>query len=175
MEEWEDRINQVLNDPEQMEKISHLAQSLMGGGDGETPSASPLEGLGLDVGMLGRVGQLLSQETGQSRQQGLLSAMKPYLSPKRQEKLDRAMKLARLSHLAKLALGEDKGHVPRPTPPPPMPPRRSGLFDSLGRMLPGMNAQLETEDVILLLILYLMYRESGDSDLLTIMGAMFLL
>ena len=29
--------------------------------------------------------------------------------------------------------------------------------------------------IFLLLILYLMYRESGDSDLLIIMGAMFLL
>ena len=29
--------------------------------------------------------------------------------------------------------------------------------------------------IILLLILYLMYRESGDSELLIIMGAMFLL
>ena len=35
--------------------------------------------------------------------------------------------------------------------------------------------QLETDDIILLLILYLMYRESGDSELLIIMGAMFLL
>ena len=34
---------------------------------------------------------------------------------------------------------------------------------------------LETEDLILLLILYLMYRESGDSELLYTMAAMILL
>ena len=56
-----------------------------------------------------------------------------------------------------------------------------GLLEGLGRLLPGGHkaggvlAGLETEDVILLLVLYLMYRESGDSELLMIMGAMFLL
>lgn len=50
----------------------------------------------------------------------------------------------------------------------------SGL-DGLKRLIPGKAEELETEDIILLLILYLMYRESGDSELLMIMGAMFLL
>ena len=45
----------------------------------------------------------------------------------------------------------------------------------LGELLPNKLGELETEDFILLLILYLMYRESGDSELLMIMGAMFLL
>lgn len=46
---------------------------------------------------------------------------------------------------------------------------------SLADLLPKSFGELETEDIILLLILYLMYRESGDSELLIIMGAMFLL
>lgn len=50
-----------------------------------------------------------------------------------------------------------------------------GGLGELGRVLPERIGELETEDIILLLILYLMYRESGDSDLLIIMGAMFLL
>ena len=57
-------------------------------------------------------------------------------------------------------------------PPPPRPllpglPELSGLFRGL--------ADFETEDLLLLLILYLMYRESGDQDLLIILAAMFLL
>ena len=48
-------------------------------------------------------------------------------------------------------------------------------LEGLGKMLPERIGELETEDIILLLILYLMYRESGDSELLIIMGAMFLL
>ena len=88
---------------------------------------------------------------------------------------------------------------PRPTQPPQPPsgkdrapapsPRRNhtgpfggmgvqNILSQLGRLLPGgagKMAALETEDIILLLILYLMYRESGDSELLMMMGAMFLL
>ncbi len=62
---------------------------------------------------------------------------------------------------------------PRPSPSP-RPPRRQGLPELLGGLLPG-GQDWDTEDLILLLILYLMYRESGDSDLLVILGAMFLL
>lgn len=50
-----------------------------------------------------------------------------------------------------------------------------GIMEQLGQLLPSGIGELETEDLILLLILYLMYRESGDSELLIIMGAMFLL
>ncbi|MBQ7692312.1 MAG: hypothetical protein IJT29_01750 [Oscillospiraceae bacterium] len=66
-----------------------------------------------------------------------------------------------------------------PAPPPPVPapraaPNPPGIPD-LRRLLPELMGDLETEDLLLLLILYLMYRESGDQELLIIMGAMFLL
>ena len=38
-----------------------------------------------------------------------------------------------------------------------------------------MTGELETEDLLLLLILYLLYRESGDTQMLLVMGAMLLL
>ena len=115
MGELEDRINQVLSDPAQMEELSRLAQSLMGGG-GETAEAKAPAGglaseLGLDAGMLARAAKLLRDEGGANDRQGMLRAMEPWLSPRRREKLERAMKLARLSHLAKLAFGEGKGDV----------------------------------------------------------------
>ena len=73
--------------------------------------------------------------------------------------------------------------IPRRQPPPPVrlkPPQPApgGLLNGvgdIGRLLPDKIGGLETDDIILLLILYLMYRESGDSELLIIMGAMFLL
>ena len=66
-----------------------------------------------------------------------------------------------------------------PAPPPPPPEKRPGRsffpgFADLGRILPGMR-DFETEDLLLVLILYLLYRESGDEELLVILGAMFLL
>ncbi len=66
-----------------------------------------------------------------------------------------------------------------PPPPPPRPAagpapgeRRppgplSGLSGELGRLLGRLSpAHLETEDYLLLVILYLLYRESGDKDFL---------
>ena len=65
---------------------------------------------------------------------------------------------------------------PAPRPPDAPKPRTLPLLGgSLADLLPKSFGELETEDIILLLILYLMYRESGDSELLIIMGAMFLL
>ena len=43
------------------------------------------------------------------------------------------------------------------------------------KLIPKTLGELETEDLLLILILYLMYRESGDKELLIIMGAMYLL
>lgn len=60
---------------------------------------------------------------------------------------------------------------PQNTHPRPQP----GFSGKLSNLLTSELSDLETEDIILLLILYLMYRESGDSELLIIMGAMFLL
>ena len=56
--------------------------------------------------------------------------------------------------------------------PAPLPFLQTKPFSEL---LPQTLGSLETEDIILLLILYLLYRESGDSELLMIMGGMFLL
>lgn len=66
-------------------------------------------------------------------------------------------------------------YLPQRPQAPPGPQGLLGGLENLGRVLPERIGELETEDIILLLILYLMYRESGDGDLLIIMGAMFLL
>lgn len=47
--------------------------------------------------------------------------------------------------------------------------RFGGIFSKLTHL------ELETEDIILLLIIYLMYRESRDEELLIIMGLMLFL
>ena len=56
---------------------------------------------------------------------------------------------------------------PRPAPPPSF----GGLLP--GRLLSGLG-ELDSEDYLLLLILWLLYRESGDLELLVIMAAMYL-
>lgn len=102
MDEWQDSLNSILSDPEQMEKIAGLAKSLMGS-SGETPAAPPEKGA-----LLSSVSQ------NESREEALLRAMQPYLSQRRRGKLERAMKLARVARLAGMSglLGSGDGHDP---------------------------------------------------------------
>lgn len=65
--------------------------------------------------------------------------------------------------------GKQPAPMPRRTEKPP-----AAKLPFLGE-LPKKLGELETEDLLLILILYLMYRESGDKELLIIMGAMYLL
>lgn len=127
MSEFEDRINSVLNDPEQMDKIANLAKSLMGGeaqkadpGDGGMMGklgelAKGLTGGGasgrdspdIDPAMLGKIGRLMKAGNAQnSNERALLEAMKPYLTEKRRQKMDRALQLAKLARIARIAMGE---------------------------------------------------------------------
>ena len=53
------------------------------------------------------------------------------------------------------------------------PPARPGRFGGLDGLLKRFDiASLETEDLILIGIFYLLYRESGDVEFLLIAGAM---
>lgn len=62
--------------------------------------------------------------------------------------------------------------TPLRRPPSPL----SGLSGEMGKLLGKLShIDLDTEDFILLLILYLMYRESGDDELLWMMAGMVFL
>ncbi len=62
---------------------------------------------------------------------------------------------------------------PKPVPPPPPRPRPE---PELNRLLHRFDLRrLERDDLLLLAILYLLYRESGEKELLIVMGAMILL
>lgn len=67
---------------------------------------------------------------------------------------------------------------PRPSMPPAAkqkpPPGTTG--GGLQQLLQKFSlADLESEDLLLLLVLYLLYRESGDKELLFILGGMLFL
>lgn len=111
MGELEDRLNRILSDPAQMEQITSMAKSLLGGQ--ETPQEripvrreqEPAAGETLDPAMLGRLSAALGSVNRTDDKQALLEAMKPYLSQRRREKLERAVKLAKMIHMAELAFG----------------------------------------------------------------------
>lgn len=80
------------------------------------------------------------------------------------------------------AYGRDRRRENQPAPVPARretrPPQRgdklSGAVGALMHKLESVSANMETDDLIMALILYLMYRESGDKDLLIMLGAMLL-
>ena len=89
-------IQSVLSDPEQMAQITKLAQGLMG--EGAPPEAPAQEKPPREdgSGLLSSLGKAFSGDRERSRSTALLMAMRPYMRPEKQEKLDRAMKLARM-------------------------------------------------------------------------------
>lgn len=105
MDELESRISSVLGDPEQMEKITRLAQSFMtGSGNGASPTNTDT-GAMPDAEMLSRIAQLMNQ--GGDREKGeraMLEAIAPYLSDKRRGKMEKALRIAKLVRIARLAM-----------------------------------------------------------------------
>ena len=111
MSDLEEKINTLLSDPTQMENISRLAARFMGQGEGEDAPAQPASSLapGFDMDMMARMGKLLSGAGGGSDKSALLQAMSPYLAPKRREKMEKALKFARVAKIAGSALKEYGG------------------------------------------------------------------
>jgi hypothetical protein len=75
--------------------------------------------------------------------------------------------------------------LPPPDGPSPLPPQAAvkrppgplhDLRGSLGGLLSRLNpGKLQTEDLLVIAILYLMYRESGETELLIALGAFLFL
>lgn len=101
MSELEEKLNAVLNDPAELERISRLAAELMGdGGAPETEAAGG--GLGEKLG--GLLGSLGGKGGGKA---ALVAALAPYLHDGRREKLAKAARLAQAAHLAGAMLREE--------------------------------------------------------------------
>ena len=108
MDDFESKLNQVLSDPESMQKIFSIAQSLgVSPSNEQAKEETPAQDSSIlpDLSMLSTLGNLMmSQSTADSRHTELLNALRPFLRPERQQNLDRALRMAKLSHLARFAL-----------------------------------------------------------------------
>lgn len=128
MAEFDEKLNSILSNPAAMSQIMQLAQSLGGGGDeGSPPPPAPppspnggqgggdilssLLGGGVDAKLLSRLAPVLQELGGQrdSNARNLLYALRPYLRSDRQEKIERALQLARLFRLGKKFLSGWEG------------------------------------------------------------------
>ena len=114
MGEFEEKLNAILSNPDAMAQVASLAQSL-----GQQPQEEPqpaqqsassgLEGmLGLDPALLQKILPLLTElnDSRTSEREQLLYALRPFLKESRRDKIDQALRAARILHLGKRFLGK---------------------------------------------------------------------
>lgn len=118
----EQRLEAILSDPSSMNQIMELAKGLglnpdsmpfhapQTGASDPQPSAgspTPSPGTAAPANPGNSFNSLLSAMGGQitdDKQTSLLKALRPYLRPERQERLDRAIQTAKMVRLAKQAM-----------------------------------------------------------------------
>lgn len=107
MDGIEDKLSQLLNDPNSMAQIMSLVQSFgLGsppeskGSEDNSPPPPPPD----DQMLRSLMGIMRTAQQNNPKQEALLSALKPFLRPERRKKIDRAMQIARISHIAGCAI-----------------------------------------------------------------------
>ena len=105
MDDLTQKITSILNDPESLETIKSIADSLMG--DNDSKSAQP-EAVTPDLSsifnsvtpdQMGGIMRIMSalNSKGNDDRTALLLALKPHLSPTRRDRVDKAVKLLKLA------------------------------------------------------------------------------
>ena len=112
MEDMQRKFDAILNDPQIMQKIMAMAQTLGGPIPQERPepttpepppapqSSAGISPPNIDIGMLTQLAGITKQSSIDSNQRALLQALHPYLVAERISKLERAMQAAKIANLA---------------------------------------------------------------------------
>ena len=104
MDQMEDKIGAILNNPQLMGQIMNMAQSL--GNSQPPPQQDPSPLPNIDPSMLKTLTSMAGQSGIDHNQQALLRALNPYLSGRKVEKLERAMRAAKMARMASGFLGQ---------------------------------------------------------------------
>ena len=98
MSEFEDKINNLLSDPEEMGRLAQLASQLM---DGGLPGAPPPKGgqEPSEPDLMAMVGKVMGG-LGGGKKAPLTSALGPYLGENRRSRLEKAMRMAQMAKMA---------------------------------------------------------------------------
>lgn len=103
MSELDDKLNSILSNPQMMQQIMSLAQS-MNKPDAPVPPP-PKQESPLDPAMLAKLAGLMQRGTIDNNQKLLLQALSPYLSGTKLQKLERAMRAAKMAGIASDVVG----------------------------------------------------------------------
>ena len=106
MDQMEDKIGAILNNPQLMGQIMSMAQSLGQSQSSQQPEPPSVQALpNLDPAMLQTFASLAGQSGIDSNQKVLLQALNPYLSQRKVEKLEKAMRATKMARMASGFLG----------------------------------------------------------------------
>ena len=117
MDELEEKLGAILSDPKAMEQIYSMAQALGQSAPEQSQNESARESFsglgGIDPGMLKTISGIASQGQIPSQEHNLLCALRPYLAPRRIEKLEKAMRAAKMASVASAFLGNSQNQTGR--------------------------------------------------------------
>lgn len=106
MSEMEEKLGSILNNPQLMQQIMNMAQSL-GQTSANIPppkqeptSQPPPAPTNIDPALIGKIMNFANQSNIDRNQKALLCALEPYLSAQRLQKLEKAMHAAKLASTA---------------------------------------------------------------------------
>ena len=102
MDGMEEKLGAILGNPQVMQQIMALAQSM--GSQSPTPEPPPKQD-GPDPAMMQKMMSAIQSSGVDAHQRALLSALDPYLTRDRISRLERAMRAAKLAGLATAFLG----------------------------------------------------------------------
>jgi len=102
MDDMENKLGAILNNPQMMQQIAAMAQSFQQSEQPkEQPQAAPAGAFPeLDLSMIQKLSGFARQSGVDKNQQSLLKALGPYLSHQRISKLERAMRAAKMAGMA---------------------------------------------------------------------------
>ena len=98
MDNMEEKLGSILNNPEMMQQIMAMAQSLGQNHAPSQPESTPI--LNFDPAILQKLSVFAQQSSVNGEEQALLNALHPYLSRNRIGKLERAMRAAKMARFA---------------------------------------------------------------------------
>lgn len=108
MSELDDKLSAILGNPQMMQQIMSLAQS-MGASQQTQPKPSeappPAGQPNFDPAVLQTMSRMAAGGNVDQKEQALLTALSPYLSQSRVNKLERAMRAAKIAGAASAFLG----------------------------------------------------------------------
>ena len=109
MDDMEEKLGAVLNNPQMMQQIMSMAQALGGAQPKDTPPKEEPRSETfpeIDLAMVQKLSGLARQSGIDSRERALLHALQAYLTEDRVARLERAMRAAKMAKFATGFLGQ---------------------------------------------------------------------